>query len=498
MVQVLPREPDDHPPRGHPGMKYSSPEAIDLLMRGTLALSVMETNGVRVDRGYVEQTYKDLSCRVADLNRQMQHNKELYKPWVRRFGERTNLGSRDQLADVLFKDLGIEPTGLTKTGKFATDESVLDKIDLAGVRLFREVEGLKKTQSTYFEGIRREMVEGADGMYFIHPNYALNRAATFRSTCFDPLYQNIPIRDYATAQMVRKCYIPRRGGHKVEVDFGMVEVRMAACYTRDPNLIRYCKDPKSDMHRDTAQKIFFLPADIVMQMKKTVRHAAKNMFVFPEFYGSAYFNCAPQIWDEMTANNWTLPDGTPLVKHLRRNGIKELGEYDPKGTPRPGTFTHHLKEMERYLWDKQFPVYRDWKRSWYDQYQQEGGLSMLTGFRVNARLSRNEVTNYGIQGSAFHCELWTCIRICELLKKYKMKSLLVGQVHDCDVGDVRPDELQAYCDMVYRLKTEELPKAWKWINVPMSAEVEVADRDESWAAKREWVRDPVGDWNLKG
>lgn len=480
-----------------PRKNLSTPAAVELLLRGSLAFSVMESNGVRVDKGYVEQTYKDLDDRVRDIYKRLKAD-EMGRKWIRRFGSDTNLGSRDQLGTVLAADFDVDLPILAKSLKYATDKSVLDKVDLPGAALFREMEKLKDIQSTYLDGIRREMVEIPGCGWFVHPSYGLHTVSTFRSSCREPNWQNVPQRDYEVAQLVRRAYIPRKGNHLVEVDFGQIEVRIAACYTHDPNLIRYCKDPDSDMHRDMACEIFFLDPSTVMQMKKTARHAAKNMFVFPEFYGSAYFNCAPQIWDEMTrGEGWKLPDGTPLVKHLRKHGVKELGEYDPKGTPKPGTFTAHLKKIERNFWDKRFSGYRDWKRKWFDQYQQEGGLSMLTGFRVNARLTRNEVNNFPIQGSAFHCELWTIIKIVERLKKYRMKSLLVGQVHDCDVGDVRPSELQAYCDMVYGLKTEELAKAWKWICVPMSAEVEVSGRNESWAAKKEWVKDAAGDWSLK-
>lgn len=480
-------------------MKYSTPEAINFMMRGNLALSVMETNGVRVDRGYVEQTYKDLDDKVRDIYKRMKADKECFKPWVHRFGERTNLGSRDQLHDVLFFDLGIKPGGMTASKKrFSTDKSVLDKIDLPFVALFRQMEQYKDIQATYLDGIRREMVE-VGGCWFVHPSYGLNTAATFRSNCRDPNWQNVPKRDWEIAQMVRRCYIPRPGRQFVEVDFGMNEVRFGCPYHHDPNMIRYCSDPKSDMHRDTGAKLFMLPPETVAQMKKTARHAAKNMFVFPEFFGSVYYNCAPQIWDEMTRGRWALPDGTLLVDHLKSKGIKELGDCEnAKNGTRPGTFVHHLRDVEKHLWDKQFPVYRDWKRSWFDQYQREGGFSMLTGFRVNGRLTRNEVANYAIQGSAFHAELWTCIEIVKRLKKYKMDSLLVGEIHDCDVGDVTRSELQAYCDMVYRLKTEELPKAWKWINVPIEAEVEVGGPDECWSAIKVHHRDAAGDWVLKG
>jgi DNA polymerase I-like protein with 3'-5' exonuclease and polymerase domains len=483
-------------------VKYSTPEAIELLRRGTLAFSKMEAAGVRVDKGYIDQTWKDLDASIADLHRRLKNDKEMYKPWVRRFGSKTNLFSRDQLRDVLYLDLGVEVRWLTKSGKASTSKTVLDKVDIEGVNVYREMEQKKDIQSTYLEGIRREMVEVPGVGWFVHPSYGLHRAATYRSNCVEPNWQNIPSRDWELAQMVRKAYIPRKGRHLVEVDFGMVEVIVAAIYTRDPALMKYVTDPKSDMHTDMACQIFFLTKEQVKEMKKTARHAAKNMFVFPEFYGSAWFKCAPDIWDEMTRlrhgqpHGWELPDGTPLVKHLRRNGIKALGPCEAKGEPPAGTFAAHLKQIERHFWDKRFPVYRDWKRSWFDQYQQEGGFSMLTGFRVNQKLKRTDVTNYPIQGSAFHCELKTCIHIVDWIEKYKMKSRLVGTIHDCDVGDVPTNELQDYCDMFYEYKTVKLAKEWKWISVPMKAEVEVTDKGESWAAKKEWKKDD-GEWTLK-
>lgn len=483
-------------------MKYSSPEAIEFMREGTLALAQMETAGVRVDRGYVERTYKDLDARVTDIYRRLKADREMYRPWVRRFGSNTNLFSRDQLRDVLYQDLGVEVGGLTRTGKFSTDKSVLDKIDLPGVALYREMEQLKDIQSTYLDGILREMVEVPGEGWFVHPSYGLHTAATFRSNCRGPNWQNIPSREWEIAQLVRRCYIPRRGRYMVENDFGQIEVRVAACYTRDPALMKYVSDPTADMHGDMACQIFFLKKEWIKDMKKTARHAAKNMFVFPEFYGSAWFKCGPDIWDEMTRPRkdlpagWVLPDGTPLVMHLRSKGIKELGDCNPRGEPAAGTFARHLKDIERHFWDTRFRVYRDWKKSWFAQYQKEGGFSMLTGFRVNLPLKRNDVSNYPIQGSAFHCELWSCIQALKKIKKYKMKSLLVGEIHDCDVGDVPPNELQAYLDMMHDLKTVQLPKAWRWICVPMEAESEVVEPGKSWADKKVWATDGA-EWSLK-
>lgn len=42
--------------------------------------------------------------------------------------------------------------------------------------------------------------------------------------------------------------------------------------------------------------------------------------------------------------------------------------------------------------------------------------------------------------------------------------------------------------------TERLPKAWRWLNVPMETESEVCE--ENWAGKRQWVRQN-GKWQPK-
>ena len=109
----------------------------------------------------------------------------------------------------------------------------------------------------------------------------------------------------------------------------------------------------------------------------------------------------------------------------------------------------------------------------------------LTGFRIEGLYKRNEVINYPVQGSAFHWLLWSLIRIQKLLKKYKMKSLLVGQIHDSIVGDVHKKELRDYLDIVKQVMTIDVRKHWEWIIVPLRIEAEVAPVGGSWFDKKE-------------
>jgi len=255
----------------------------------------------------------------------------------------------------------------------------------------------------------------------------------------------------------------------LEVDYGAIEVRVAACYHRDPNMIRYIREDR-DLHKEMAAECFLLRQD---QVTKPIRYIGKNGFVFPEFYGSFYPQVAANMWD--AAAKVSLEDGTPLLKHLRKKGITARGACDPKKRPRPGTFEYHLQKVERGFWDKRFPVYRDWKDRWWEQYRQRGFYKTKTGFVVSGVFARNEVINGPIQGSAFHCLLWSLIRMQRKLKRYKMKTVVVGQIHDSILLDVPVRELGTVCELVQRIMVDDLTKHWRWIVVPLEVEIEVCD-----------------------
>lgn len=108
----------------------------------------------------------------------------------------------------------------------------------------------------------------------------------------------------------------------------------------------------------------------------------------------------------------------------------------------------------------------------------------MTGFRLDGVYRRNEVLNYPIQGSAFHCLLWSLIEIQKELDRQRMKTLLVGQIHDSILGDSPPEELDDFLSLSEEVMTKRLLKEWKWINVPLKVEAEVSGVDESWFNKK--------------
>lgn len=467
-----------------------SPEAMKLLLDGQLALSEVEAAGVRVDKAHLESAAEAVQSRIASMSAEMADGK-VARVWKKAYGDKTNFGSRDQLAEVMFNRLGHESAGQTTTGRERTDKTALDKLDSPFVRKYLKVEELKKGL-TYLKGIRREMVE-QDGCWYIHPSFSLNRACTFRSASSMPNWQNIPVRNPEMGEMIRRCYIPRKGRYFWDTDYSQIEVRVAACYNHDPALIRYIKDKSTDMHRDAACDIFMLGAD---EVSKECRHAAKNQFVFPQFYGSVYFQCAPALWEAITRRDLRVGEGgVSLARHLRKKGITSLGDCSPKAPTKSGTFVHHLKGVEEALW-KRLKVYAEWKRSWYDKYLQAGGFHTFVGLAIHGTLSRNDVINYGVQSDAAMCLLKALVKLCRRLKKYKMKSLVVGEIHDSMQGDSPPSELQDSLDMAREIMTVEVPKEWPWIIVPLETESDVSPRGKSWFEKKEWTKQE-GEWALK-
>ena len=108
---------------------------------------------------------------------------------------------------------------------------------------------------------------------------------------------------------------------------------------------------------------------------------------------------------------------------------------------------------------------------------------MLTGFRVDGIYGRNDVINYPVQGAAFHCLLWCLIQLQRWLNAAGMKSLIVGQIHDSIVLDVTDDEAKEVLAKAHEIMTEDLPKHYSWIIVPMEVEAEMTPLGGSWFTK---------------
>lgn len=721
----------------------STPEAIRLFLDGSIALAQIERNGVRVDTDYLEEAIGTINKRIKKIEKRLEKDK-LHKMWRRRFGSRMKYSGRHQLVTVL-KEAGLyKSKERTSTLKSKANKAVLEKIDHPFVRRYLRMESLKKTKATYLLGIKREMVYNKKRRgWYVHPSYNLHTVITFRSSCNSPNFQNNPVRNPELAELVRRCYIPPKGWHFVEIDFSAIEVRIAYLYHKDPNMLRYLTDKKTDMHRDMASECYMIPQekigkvvrycnpvespiwmwdmsfkplgeikvgdevmgwerrvvtntgkrgsekvrkrmtksivtniirrkakvykvtlesgkvirctkdhrwlngnmqfrghDVFVKPKKGVtlakivdvvekcpedlqreagwlagmmdgegtwpkiaqcpnhnphtykklfttadklgfknsvcgknggsgagvyldskidcavkflnwckpvkkkrirknvlnrssfikkdkvvkveydstedviglttttgnyvawgyasKNCGKNMFVFPQFYGSYYPDCAKHLWeaiDHLKLKVGKEGEGKSIKDHLAKKGIKKLGKCNPEHSPKRGTFEHHIKRVEEKFWNKTFPVFKNWRNKWFDAYLNSGSLSMKTGFAATGYYARNDVINYPVQGVAFHCLLWCLIQLQKWIKKKKLKSKIVGEIHDSIPICIPPKEMDLVLNKAVKIMTKDLPKHWKWITIPLEVEVEVAPIDKSWYDKKPWEADKNGHWS---
>lgn len=452
-------------------------EGYQLLQAGSVALAQIEANGIRIDIPRLQRTKEKLKVRLRELKAEMEQS-DVWKVWRRQYGAESNITSHDQLADVLYNKLKYEIKDYTASGKPSTDEEALQKIDHPFVAKLLRYLKYEKALGTFLKGIEKEIAP--DGR--LHPVFNLHIARTYRSSSDSPNFQNFPVRDKEVSKIIRSLFIASPGSVLVENDFKGIEVALSAAYHHDENFISYITTPGKDMHRDMAAQIYMLdPKDV----SKDARYGAKNKFVFPQFYGDYYIACAKNMWEWIEKGKLTTPDGTPLKEHLRDQGIKGLGKCDPEEKARPGTFEKHVQEVEDDFWNNRFEAYGQWRRDWYAAYLKKGYFDLLTGFRVYGSFARNAVTNYPIQGSAFHCLLWSLIRINKNLNKQKMDSKVVGQIHDSLIGDTKTDELRDYLEIVEHVTTVELREHYEWLVVPPEIEYEIAPEGCSWFEKKE-------------
>lgn len=312
-------------------------------------------------------------------------------------------------------------------------------------------------------------------------NFIANEICVHNSSS-EPNFQNIPKRDKLIQKLVRRAIKARPGRVLVEVDYSGVEVRAAAWYHKDPTMLKYINDPTTDMHRDMAIEIYLLDAFIKESTDAILRQGAKNGFVFPEFYGDYWRQCAKGLWTWAgmigtkvdPKQGIKLSTGTTFGQHLINKGVRTYKQWES-----------HIEKVENNFWNSRFPVYNKWKEQHLKRYYKKGYFDTLTGFRCTGLMAKNDAINYPVQGVAFHCLLRSLIRINQVLKDRGFKSLIVGQIHDSIIFDAVPSELNELFTLVRYLMCEEIRKVWTWIITPLDVEFSMTPIDGSWYDIRE-------------
>lgn len=442
-------------------------DAIKLFHLGSQTLSRIEANGIKIDCAYYESQKPKLEEEAMKLDTHIKTATEIGKMWKRRYGDLTNLDSTDQFKIVLAKDMKFTDFKVTEKGGVSADAEVIAKLPLEFATPYLQFKKLHKAYRSFIRPILREVDENG----FLHANFNLHTVKTQRSSCTEPNMQQQPKRDKFLKNVIRSGFIPRSPKRCLaELDLKGAEVAIGACIHRDEAMLAYVTDDSLDMHRDAAMDCFFLKKE---QVSKPIRGSGKSDYVFPEFYGATYGTVAPAMWESVNNDKLTTSQGELVLDILKRKGITTIDE-----------FTDHIRKVEDKFWNVRFKGYTAWKNQTYNDYLNRGYIDIITGFRITQEMLKTQLLNVPIQGPSFHYLLNCLIRMEKAMRKYKMKSLICGQIHDSMLFDLDPAELQTiqniYCDA-----QDEVRKEWDWIIIPIRAEMEIAEPGRPWCECKE-------------
>lgn len=413
-------------------------DAYKLFHDAAPLFTTMRIRGIPVDRERLEALDKKVKSDLAEIKKA--HTAPCVREYRRRYGKAWDSGSHQDLKRMFYGVLKLKPLKLTKEGKDKKNPLHCSSDSESLKHLLKQVadgpehvliescttrSGLVKLQG-YVEGWTRLV----DRNWVLHPHFHLHTVLSYRSSSSDPNFQNIPVRNPKMA-VLRRCLVPRNDWLG-EMDFSGNEVRGYAVSTGDKTLIQHMID-KVDFHRKYAAYLYY--GDTMEDVTSDERYDGKSGFVFPEFYGS--------YW-------------------------KSIAHKHPQWPEK------RVKKAEDMLW-KDMPRVRQWQQDSEEFYLEHGYLDYLTGFRVHygkeGPLTYNEICNLPNQGWAFHRMLAVLMKVEAEMRRRKMVTWIVGQIHDSIVYDIVDDEVDDVIELSEELAAESV---WDFDKVvPWEAEFKI-------------------------
>lgn len=338
---------------------------------------------------------------------------------------RTDPLSPKQVGALLREKLGLSLPE-TQKGNVSTDDKVLS--EFSHVKEVRHILEIRKTKKT-LDKLKELKTFVKDGR--VYPEFKQIGAITGRMSSYKPNVQNIP-RD------MRSVFKAEEGRVFVIADFSQIELRIAAEYVRDENMVRAFREGK-DLHKYTASLVLEKAEE---EVSKEERQLAKAMN-FGLIYGIS---------------------ARGLSAYARGSYGVEL--------------SLSAAEVFRERFFKFFPSFKRWHDN-VKKKLREGEIRDTTLLGRFYRASTfTDAVNYPIQGSGADLLKLAVLMLGIEFKKRNLSAKVVNLVHDevvveCDEEEAEEVE-DALCDAMVRAGHIVLK------HVPVSVEITKGER---------WVKD---------
>jgi DNA polymerase-1 len=306
------------------------------------------------------------------------------------------------LAVILFEKLKLPVIKKTKTG-YSTDVSVLEELSdehklPEKILTFRQ---LSKLKSTYVDALQEEIYSRTGR---VHTSFNQTVAATGRLSSSNPNLQNIPIRS-EMGREIRKTFLAEGEGMLLSADYSQVELRILAHLSADKALIK-AFNKGEDIHTRTAAEIFGSSLEDVdsegRQMAKAVN--------FGIVYGLSAFGLSRQLKITQREAKDFIEQYFALYKNVKIYMEETVEQARSLG------YTSTMMNRRRYLPD------------------------LHSKNRQVREAAERIAINSPIQGSAADMIKVAMIQLSNELRRKKLRSKMILQVHDelvfeCPVGE---------------------------------------------------------------
>ena len=394
----------------------------DLEMPLVSILAEMELTGVLLDLPFFHRMSAELQTRMSEIEQQVYAS----------VGKVFNINSTQQLSDVLFNRLRLEPPDRgrrTMSGHYSTSADVLEEMRGQHPVVDRVLEHreLSKLKSTYVDALPLA-VDANTGR--VHTSYSQTNVVTGRLASANPNLQNIPIRT-DVGRRVRQGFIAAPGNVLLSVDYSQIELRIVAHMAKDEAMLAAFRAGQ-DIHATTAAAIYGIPLEAVTKEQR--RHA--KAINFGLIYGMSAYGLT-------RTTELTLAEAEDFVAAYfkRFPGVKRYLDETRRLAARQG-YVETLLGRRRY-----FPALKS---------------------QLNRNLKNREereAINAPIQGTAADIVKIAMLRIPQALSEADLHGQMLLQVHDEIVLECPKDELMATARIVQQVMESAYP-----MSIPLSSE----------------------------
>ena len=374
----------------------------------------MEHTGVTVDVDVLHEYADQLGAEIAALEQGIYEAAE---------GE-FNLNSPKQLGEILFDRLQIDPNPKkTRTGQYMTNEQQLsryaDRHPMIPMLLDYRI--VQKLKSTYVDTLPAAVFERTGR---IHTTFNQLVAATGRLNSEGPNLQNIPIRT-DKGREIRRAFVPRGPDYLLlSADYSQIELRILASIAGEESML---EDLSSDVdiHAATASRVYGVPLDqVTLEMR-----SKSKMVNYGIAYGMSSFGLAQRL-------RIARKEAGEIIERYFTQYPKIRGYMDEAiAFAHAAEYVQTLKGRRRFLRD-------------------------INSRNRTARAAAERIAiNAPIQGTAADMIKIAMIDIARELKRRRLRTQMILQVHDELVFDLHRDEREEVVPLVHDLMRDALPLA---------------------------------------